>query len=113
MTRRKKHKKLNANDLAFESEWSSFFDDDDEAGEDDEPHEEPQLDRQYDDTDSLKAYLKQIGRHRLLTGKEEIELSRLIKAGNTEARRRLIQANLRLVVSIAKRYRNRGCHSRT
>lgn len=108
MTRRKKHKKLNAKDLAFESEWSSFFDDEDGAGEDDEPHEGPQLDRQYDDTDSLKAYLKQIGRHRLLTSKEEIELSRLTKAGNAEARRRLIQANLRLVVSVAKRYRNRG-----
>ncbi|HEY9733506.1 MAG TPA: sigma-70 family RNA polymerase sigma factor [Drouetiella sp.] len=58
--------------------------------------------------DSLKIYLREIGRHRLLNGSEEIELGRAVKDGDPEARRRLIQANLRLVVSIAKRYNNRG-----
>lgn len=58
--------------------------------------------------DSTKAYMKAIGRHRLLTGKEEIELARAARKGDEEARRRLIQSNLRLVVSIAKRYRGRG-----
>lgn len=56
--------------------------------------------------DSTKAYLKEIGKFRLLTGKEEIELSRAIQHGDRTAKRKLIQANLRLVVSIAKRYKN-------
>jgi len=58
--------------------------------------------------DSLKVYLREIGRHRLLNGTEEIELGRAVRDGNPEARRKLIQSNLRLVVSIAKRYNNRG-----
>ncbi|HEY9777128.1 MAG TPA: sigma-70 family RNA polymerase sigma factor [Planktothrix sp.] len=58
--------------------------------------------------DSLRIYLREIGRHRLLNGTEEIELGRAVRTGNKEARRRLIQANLRLVVSIAKRYNNKG-----
>ncbi len=58
--------------------------------------------------DSLRVYLREIGRHRLLNGTEEIELGRAARLGDSNARRRLIQANLRLVVSIAKRYNNRG-----
>lgn len=58
--------------------------------------------------DSCTTYLKEIGRHKLLTGKEEIQLSRAMKSGDDIARRKLINANLRLVVSIAKRYTNRG-----
>jgi len=58
--------------------------------------------------DSLKLYLREIGRHRLLNGTEEIELGRAVRDGNSDARRKLIQANLRLVVSIAKKYNNRG-----
>lgn len=58
--------------------------------------------------DSLQEYLKEIGRHKLLTGKEEIELARAMKAGDEAARRKLIQSNLRLVVSIAKHYMNNG-----
>jgi RNA polymerase primary sigma factor len=58
--------------------------------------------------DSLRVYLREIGRHKLLNGTEEIELGRAVKDGDADARRRLIQANLRLVVSIAKRYNNRG-----
>jgi RNA polymerase primary sigma factor len=62
----------------------------------------------FGDDDSVRVYLKEISRHKLLTGHEEIELARAIKAGDSAARRRLIQANLRLVVSVAKRYRNQG-----
>ena len=58
--------------------------------------------------DSCKTYLREIGRHKLLTGKEEIELSRAMKDGDEAARRKLISSNLRLVVSIAKRYRDKG-----
>ncbi len=58
--------------------------------------------------DSIKTYLREISRHKLLDGREEIELARAVRLGDKAARRRLIQANLRLVVSIAKRYINRG-----
>ncbi|MBX9877854.1 MAG: sigma-70 family RNA polymerase sigma factor [Candidatus Obscuribacterales bacterium] len=58
--------------------------------------------------DSTVAYLHEIGRYKLLTGAEEIELGRKIKDGDKAARQKLINSNLRLVVSIAKRYRDRG-----
>lgn len=70
--------------------------------------EEGELEPRPLDEDSTTTYLREIGRTRLLTGKEEIQLSRASKAGDEEARNRLIQANLRLVVSIAKRYRGYG-----
>ena len=53
-------------------------------------------------------YLQDIGRFRLLTADEEQELGRRVQAGDTEAERRLVEANLRLVVRIARRYTNRG-----
>lgn len=58
--------------------------------------------------DPVRMYLKEIGRVPLLTAEEEIELARRIEAGDEEAKRRLAEANLRLVVSIAKRYVGRG-----
>jgi len=58
--------------------------------------------------DPVRMYLKEIGRVRLLTANEEIELALLIEAGDEEAKRKLVEANLRLVVSIAKRYVGRG-----
>lgn len=64
-----------------------------------------------DDTivsDSVQMYLREIGKTALLTGDEEKELAKKIEKGDVEARNRLIQANLRLVVSIAKRYVGRS-----
>ncbi|HEY9680237.1 MAG TPA: sigma-70 family RNA polymerase sigma factor [Oculatellaceae cyanobacterium] len=58
--------------------------------------------------DTVTAYLKAIGRYPLLTGAQEIELMRAAKKGNAEARTRLINSNLRLVVSIARKFTNRG-----
>ena len=58
--------------------------------------------------DPVKMYLKDIGRVPLLSGEEEIELARLMQDGDEAAKRRLSEANLRLVVSIAKRYVGRG-----
>lgn len=58
--------------------------------------------------DPVRMYLKEIGRVRLLTANEEIELAQLIEDGDEEAKRKLVEANLRLVVSIAKRYVGRG-----
>lgn len=60
--------------------------------------------------DAVQMYLKEIGKTALLTSKEEKELAKRIEAGDETARQRLIQANLRLVVSIAKRYVNRSPH---
>lgn len=56
----------------------------------------------------VRLYLKEIGKVPLLTTEEEIELAKRIEAGDEEAKRRLAEANLRLVVSIAKRYVGRG-----
>lgn len=58
--------------------------------------------------DSVKLYLQEIGRVKLLKGDEELELARRIAEGDEEAKAQLIQANLRLVVSIAKKYIGRG-----
>ncbi|KYO65180.1 RNA polymerase sigma factor RpoD [Thermovenabulum gondwanense] len=58
--------------------------------------------------DPVRMYLKEIGKIPLLTPEEEIELAKRIEKGDKEAKRRLAEANLRLVVSIAKRYVGRG-----
>lgn len=58
--------------------------------------------------DPVRMYLKEIGRVDLLSGEEEISLAERIEEGDEEAKRRLAEANLRLVVSIAKRYVGRG-----
>ena len=63
---------------------------------------------QTDLEDPLGSYLKQISRERLLTKDEEVQLAKQIAKGSLEARRRMTEANLRLVVSIAKKYQNRG-----
>ncbi len=58
--------------------------------------------------DPVRMYLKEIGRVPLLTAQEEVELAKQMEAGDEEAQKRLAEANLRLVVSIAKRYVGRG-----
>ncbi|MBR5559433.1 MAG: sigma-70 family RNA polymerase sigma factor, partial [Oscillospiraceae bacterium] len=58
--------------------------------------------------DPVKVYLKEIGRVPLLTAEEEIDLAQRMAEGDPNARKRLAEANLRLVVSIAKRYVGRG-----
>ena len=60
------------------------------------------------DTDLTTAYLREISRVPLLTGKQEIELAKRVEAGDEEAMRQFVLANLRLVVSVAKKYRGRG-----
>ncbi len=61
-----------------------------------------------DDDSSVRVYLNEIGRVALLTAEEEIELAMRIEQGDEAARQHMIEANLRLVVSIARRYLGRG-----
>jgi RNA polymerase primary sigma factor len=60
------------------------------------------------DTPSLDKYLQEIGRVDLISPEEEVILARRIKSGETEALRKLVKANLRFVVSVAKQYQNQG-----
>jgi len=59
-------------------------------------------------TDALQLFLKDIGKVPLLTAAQEVELAKRIERGDHEAKQAMVEANLRLVVSIAKRYRNQG-----
>jgi len=59
-------------------------------------------------TDSLQLFLKDIGKVDLLTAAQEVELAKRIERGDHSAKQEMVEANLRLVVSIAKRYRNQG-----
>jgi RNA polymerase primary sigma factor len=95
-----------------------------EASEDAEDEEDPKFEMEKEEeefdlndlsvppgvkiNDPVRMYLKEIGRVDLLSADEEIELAKRIENGDEEAKRRLAEANLRLVVSIAKRYVGRG-----
>ncbi len=59
-------------------------------------------------TDALQLFLREAGRHALLTAAQEVEFAKKIERGDGVAKQRMIQSNLRLVVSIAKNYRNQG-----
>ena len=69
---------------------------------------EPQADAREVSTDSLQLFLKDIGKVDLLTAAQEVELAKRIERGEHKAKQEMVEANLRLVVSIAKRYRNQG-----
>jgi RNA polymerase primary sigma factor len=81
------------------------------VAEDPEPEPEPAPPLQISwetTTDALQLFLRETGRHPLLTAAQEVELAKKIEAGDRQAKQRMIQSNLRLVVSIAKNYRNQG-----
>ena len=59
-------------------------------------------------TDSLQLFLQDVGKHKLLTAAEEVALAKRVERGDKAAKERMINANLRLVVSIAKKYRGHG-----
>ena len=59
-------------------------------------------------TDSLQLFLKDIGKVRLLSAQEEVDLAKRIERGDLDAKQKMVESNLRLVVSIAKNYRNQG-----
>ena len=62
------------------------------------------------DSYALDKYLQEIGRYDLLSMDEEVELAHRTQKGDVAARNRLVNANLRFVVSVAKQYQNQGLH---
>ncbi len=82
--------------------------DDDTDDEEDVPQKEVEQESDDHSDDAIKLYLKEIQKTTLLTAEDERNLARKISQGDAEARNRMIESNLRLVVKIAKRYMNRG-----
>jgi RNA polymerase primary sigma factor len=76
-------------------------------GRDEEREQERETAREVS-TDSLQLFLKDIGKVDLLTAAQEVELAKRIERGEHRAKQEMVEANLRLVVSIAKKYRNQG-----
>jgi RNA polymerase primary sigma factor len=73
-----------------------------------ETRHEPEAETEPGAEDSLQLLLSEISSHRLLTAAEEVSLAKRIERGDLEAKHRMVECNLRLVVSIAKRYRGLG-----
>jgi len=82
--------------------------DDEEDDEEDIKTDDLSVPKGINVDDPVRMYLKEIGKIPLLTGDEEVELAKRMEAGDEEAKKQLAEANLRLVVSIAKRYVGRG-----
>ena len=91
-------------DDEFDDEDAEDLDDEDEDKED----KNQIVIKEIDVGDPVKMYLKEIGKVPLLTREEEVELAKRIEAGDEEAKKHLAEANLRLVVSIAKKHIGRG-----
>jgi len=79
-----------------------------DAAADDDDEVEASVDTREVSTEALQLFLKDIGKVDLLTAAQEIELAKRIERGDHRAKQEMVEANLRLVVSIAKRYRNQG-----
>ena len=80
----------------------------DERSGDDDPRQQRSEPAVVGTTDSLTLFMNEIGRHDLLTAADEVELAKRVERGDREAKERMINSNLRLVVSIAKRYQGHG-----
>ncbi len=78
--------------------------------EDEELVDPVDLAAEYNLDDPVRMYLKEIGQVKLLSAEEEVELAKRVSEGDQEAKNKLTEANLRLVVSIAKKYSGRGLH---
>src|SRR5579883_2216531 len=102
-----KRNELEELDLMDDDQFTILDDEEDKFDEDEEVVELPSV-REIATEDSVRLYLREIGRIQLLKPDEEIELARKILQGDMIAKRKLVQANLRLVVSIAKKYIGRG-----
>jgi len=78
--------------------------------EDEELVDPVELSAEYNLDDPVRMYLKEIGQIKLLSAEEEVELAKRVSEGDQMAKNKLTEANLRLVVSIAKKYSGRGLH---
>ena len=87
---------------------NDLFDDPEVIDESDDELVQDEGDGRVAIDDSVKQYLKEIGSYSLLTAEQELLLAAQVACGDLRARQKLIEANLRLVVSIAKRYSNQG-----
>jgi RNA polymerase primary sigma factor len=87
---------------------NDLFDDPEVIDESDDELLQDEVDGRVAIDDSVKQYLKEIGSYSLLTAEQELLLAAQVACGDLRARQKLIEANLRLVVSIAKRYSNQG-----
>jgi len=95
-------------DIVGDKEDDMLLETSDEAEEDVDLKEDLSLPRGISVDDPVRMYLKEIGKIPLLTAEEEIELAKRMEEGDELAKKKLAEANLRLVVSIAKRYVGRG-----
>jgi RNA polymerase primary sigma factor len=82
-----------------------YFEDEDEEGKEEKENANDSI-----VDNAIRQYLGEIGRFPLLTAEQEMALAKRVVGGELEAQQRLVEANLRLVVSIAKRYNNHGIH---
>ena len=103
-----------ANDLDLDlgDDIDAVLDDDIDLGdvEDEELVDPVDLAAEYNLDDPVRMYLKEIGQIKLLSAEEEVELAKRVSEGDQAAKDKLTEANLRLVVSIAKKYSGRGLH---
>ena len=99
-------------DLELDDDLDLELDDDiDLSGVDEEDLVDPvDLAAEYNLDDPVRMYLKEIGQIKLLSAEEEVDLAKRVSEGDQAAKNKLTEANLRLVVSIAKKYSGRGLH---
>ena len=99
-------------DLDLGDDMDVVLDDDIDLGdvEDEELVDPVDLAAEFNLDDPVRMYLKEIGQIKLLSAEEEVELAKLVSEGDQAAKNKLTEANLRLVVSIAKKYSGRGLH---
>lgn len=97
----------NETEDAKEEEKGTFIED---IKDEVEAEEQFNKDELSNSDDAVKLYLKEIGRYPLLTAEKEVILAKQIESGDVHAKKILAQSNLRLVVSIAKKYMGRGLH---
>ncbi len=91
-----------------DSDFKWLEEEDDVALFDEEDEDEVEIADDNTVDNAIRQYLAEIGRYPLLTAEQEMSLARRIAEGDMEAQQQLVEANLRLVVSIAKRYNNHG-----
>ncbi|GCE19306.1 sigma-70 family RNA polymerase sigma factor [Dictyobacter kobayashii] len=99
--KKRRTKEVVFDEAPLEDEKDFFYDTDEELQDIEE-------DQRMAVDDAVKQYLKEIGMYPLLTSEQELQLAERVSRGDLRARQHLIEANLRLVVSIAKRYSNQG-----